>query len=469
MDLKNKRIALKNSIIISFTIVMSITIFTIASFVKKTFEYEFGKYVDDSNKTEVEHLVFDLRNIYNNDTWNLELIKELGEDAINKGIALEVYNNNDKLIWSIFEDEKALSNETLNGIKENMQSINQNWNGKLKDYKRDIYNENDAVVGYEKIYHYESLYYMENDIKFLSIINNFMKFISILAIGSIIIISILLSKSISNPIEKVSAMAKVIGDGKYKYKIKRSSNIKEVDELISSINKLSNKLSNQEELRKRLTTDIAHELRTPITSVQGHLDAIIDGIWEPSTERLISIREEVTRLSEVIGELRKLAQFDSEKNKLNKTKVSLNELIKNIVYNFESKALEKNIAIKNNCDDINIYVDKNQFSQVIINLLSNAIKYTNQGGIIDIIAYENIEYVNISIRDNGMGIPDEDVEYIFERFYRVDKSRNKSTGGIGIGLSIVKSIIELHDGEIFVKSKQNKGTEFLIKLPKQLN
>lgn len=466
MDLKNKRIALKNSIIISFTIVMSITIFTIASFVKKTFEYEFGKYVDDSNKTEVEHLVFDLRNIYNNDTWNLELIKELGEDAINKGIALEVYNNNDKLIWSIFEDEKALSNETLNGIKENMQSINQNWNGKLKDYKREIYNENDVVVGYEKIYHYESLYYMENDIKFLSIINNFMKFISILAIGSIIIISILLSKSISNPIEKVSAMAKVIGDGKYKYKIKRSSNIKEVDELILSINKLSNKLSNQEELRKRLTTDIAHELRTPITSVQGHLDAIIDGIWEPSTERLISIREEVTRLSEVIGELRKLAQFDSEKNKLNKTKVSLNELIKNIVYNFESIALEKNIAIKNNCDDINIYVDKNQFSQVIINLLSNAIKYTNQGGIIDIIAYENIEYVNISIRDNGIGIPDEDVEYIFERFYRVDKSRNKSTGGIGIGLSIVKSIIELHDGEIFVKSKQNKGTEFLIKLPK---
>lgn len=464
MDYKTKKISLKNIIIISFTIVMTITIFTIASFVKKTFEYEFGKYVDESNKIEVEHLVFDLRNIYIDGTWNEELIKELGEDAINKGIALEIYNNEDELIWSIFEDEKILSNETLNEIKENMQSINQNWNGKLKDYKENIYDKNNNLIGYEKIYHYESLYYMENDIRFLSIINNFMKIISILAIGSIIFISILLSKSISNPIEKVSQVAKVIGNGKYKDKIKDKSSIKEVDELILSINKLSTKLSEQEELRKRLTTDIAHELRTPITSVQGHLDAIIDGIWEASTERLISIREEVTRLSEIIGRLRYLAKFDSDNKELNKTKVNLNELIQNIVYNYESEALEKNIKINYNCDNITIYVDKNQFSQVIINLLTNAIKYTNNNGFINITSYYDNQWVNISIKDNGIGIPKGDLQYIFERFYRVDKSRSKNTGGIGIGLSIVKSIIDAHNGEIFVESKLNEGTEFLIKL-----
>lgn len=466
MDYKTKKISLKNIIIISFTIVMTITIFTIASFVKKTFEYEFGKYVDESNKIEVEHLVFDLRNIYIDGTWNEELIKELGEDAINKGIALEIYNNEDELIWSIFEDEKILSNETLNEIKENMQSINQNWNGKLKDYKENIYDKNNNLIGYEKIYHYESLYYMENDIRFLSIINNFMKIISILAIGSIIFISVLLSKSISNPIEKVSQVAKVIGNGKYKDKIKDKSNIKEVDELVLSINKLSTKLSEQEELRKRLTTDIAHELRTPITSVQGHLDAIIDGIWEASTERLISIREEVTRLSEIIGRLRYLAKFDSENNELNKTKVNLNEFIQNIVYNYESEALEKNIKINYNCDNITIYVDKNQFSQVIINLLTNAIKYTNNNGFINITSYYDNQWVNISIKDNGIGIPKNDLQYIFERFYRVDKSRSKNTGGIGIGLSIVKSIVDAHNGEIFVESKLNEGTEFLIKLPK---
>lgn len=466
MDYKTKKISLKNIIIISFTIVMTITIFTIASFVKKTFEYEFGKYVDESNKIEVEHLVFDLRNIYIDGTWNEELIKELGEDAINKGIALEIYNNEDELIWSIFEDEKILSNETLNEIKENMQSINQNWNGKLKDYKENIYDKNNNLIGYEKIYHYESLYYMENDIRFLSIINNFMKIISILAIGSIIFISVLLSKSISNPIEKVSQVAKVIGNGKYKDKIKDKSSIKEVDELILSINKLSTKLSEQEELRKRLTTDIAHELRTPITSVQGHLDAIIDGIWEASTERLISIREEVTRLSEIIGRLRYLAKFDSDNKELNKTKVNLNELIQNIVYNYESEALEKNIKINYNCDNITIYVDKNQFSQVIINLLTNAIKYTNNNGFINITSYYDNQWVNISIKDNGIGIPKGDLQYIFERFYRVDKSRSKNTGGIGIGLSIVKSIIDAHNGEIVVESKLNEGTEFLIKLHK---
>ena len=103
---------------------------------------------------------------------------------------------------------------------------------------------------------------------------------------------------------------------------------------------------------------------------------------------------------------------------------------------------------------------------MIINLLTNAIKYTNNNGFINITSYYDNQWVNISIKDNGIGIPKNDLQYIFERFYRVDKSRSKNTGGIGIGLSIVKSIVDAHNGEIFVESKLNEGTEFLIKLPK---
>lgn len=301
---------------------------------------------------------------------------------------------------------------------------------------------------------------------FLNIVNTFMQIISVISIGSIIIISIIISKSISNPIEKVSIMAKAIGDGKYKNKVDYKNNIKEVKELVESINKLSCKLSEQEQLRKRITTDVAHELRTPLTSIQGHLDAIIDGIWEATPERLISIREEVTRLSDLVGHLRLLSKFDSEKNILNKTNTNLKELIQNIIYNYESNALEKNIKIKCNIDDIYIRLDKNQFSQVIINLLSNAIKYTFENGKIDIKGYQENNNIIISFKDNGIGIPNEDREFIFERFYRTDKSRDKETGGIGIGLTISKSIVNAHNGEIFVNSKLNEGTEFIIKLPK---
>ncbi|MBN1068007.1 sensor histidine kinase [Clostridium botulinum] len=445
---------------------MTLTIFTISIFVKKTFQTEFGKYVDDSNKTEVEHLVFDLKNIYKDNNWDVELIKQLGQDAIKKGIALEIYSYDNTSVWSVFNDEQILSNEILSSIRENMMSIEENWNSNLKDYKINIYDENENIVGYENIIHYESVYYMENDMEFLSIINKFMGIISIISIGSIILISILISKVLSNSMEKVSKMAKVIEKGKYKSNLDYKSNIKEVDDLILAINSLSVKLNDEEILRKRLTTDIAHELRTPLTSIQGHLDTLIDGVWEPTSERLISIREEVSRLGDLVGELRKLSKFDIEKNILNKTEVNLKELIQNIIYNYESKALEKQITIESNLKDIFINVDKNQFSQVLINILSNAIKYTNIGGRVELSMYEDIDNVNISIKDTGCGIPKEDIKNIFERFYRVDRSRNKKTGGIGVGLTIAQSIINAHNGEIIVKSELNKGTEFIIKLSK---
>lgn len=466
MNYKIKSISLRNTILISFTIIMTLTIFTISIFVKKTFQTEFGKYVDDSNKTEVEHLVFDLKNIYKDNNWDVELIKQLGQDAIKKGIALEIYSYDNTSVWSVFNDEQILSNEILSSIRENMMSIEENWNSNLKDYKINIYDENENIVGYENIIHYESVYYMENDMEFLSIINKFMGITSIISIGSIILISILISKVLSNSMEKVSKMAKVIEKGKYKSNLDYKSNIKEVDDLILAINSLSVKLNDEEILRKRLTTDIAHELRTPLTSIQGHLDTLIDGVWEPTSERLISIREEVSRLGDLVGELRKLSKFDIEKNILNKTEVNLKELIQNIIYNYESKALEKQITIESNLKDIFINVDKNQFSQVLINILSNAIKYTNIGGRVELSMYEDIDNVNISIKDTGCGIPKEDIKNIFERFYRADRSRNKKTGGIGVGLTIAQSIINAHNGEIIVKSELNKGTEFIIKLSK---
>ncbi len=466
MNYKIKSISLRNTILISFTIIMTLTIFTISIFVKKTFQTEFGKYVDDSNKTEVEHLVFDLKNIYKDNNWDVELIKQLGQDAIKKGIALEIYSYDNTSVWSVFNDEQILSNEILSSIRENMMSIEENWNSNLKDYKINIYDENENIVGYENIIHYESVYYMENDMEFLSIINKFMGITSVISIGSIILISILISKVLSNSMEKVSKMAKVIEKGKYKSNLDYKSNIKEVDDLILAINSLSVKLNDEEILRKRLTTDIAHELRTPLTSIQGHLDTLIDGVWEPTSERLISIREEVSRLGDLVGELRKLSKFDIEKNILNKIEVNLKELIQNIIYNYESKALEKQITIESNLKDIFINVDKNQFSQVLINILSNAIKYTNIGGKVELSMYEDIDNVNISIKDTGCGIPKEDIKNIFERFYRVDRSRNKKTGGIGVGLTIAQSIINAHNGEIIVKSELNKGTEFIIKLSK---
>ena len=199
-------------------------------------------------------LVFMTVSLVNNgDEW---VMKRFNRHMYSDGTLIgagTIYDKNDNKVWSVFEDEKVLSDKTLNDISKNMKSIEKQWDNYFEKLKVDINDdEGNILVGYAYIGHYESTYYMEND------------------------------------------------------------------DLINSINKLSNELNDQENLRKQLTGDIAHELRTPLTSIKGHLDAIIVGIWEPTNERLNSINEEVKRITNLVDELRKLAKFDSGKDNLNK-------------------------------------------------------------------------------------------------------------------------------------------------------
>lgn len=468
LDYKNKLKSINSKLIISFTLIMIVTIITIRFFVNTNFKNSFEKYVDDSNKVEINHLIeFDLKGIYSNDEWDMNLIENLGVDSIRKGITIEIYNKNDQKLWSVFEDEKVLSDTTLSEISKNIKSIEKKKDNYFKEFKIDINNDDGELVGYAYIGHYEFTYYMENDIQFFNAANKIIDIIGIISIGSIIIISIIISKSIANPISKVSKMAKLIGEGNYKKEVSYKSNIREIDDLISSINKLSNELKEQENLRKQLTEDIAHELRTPLTSIRGHLDTIIAGIWQPTNERLISINEEVIRITNLVDKLRKLAKFDKEKNNLNKEIVDLKKYIKSIAYNYEGKALEKNIIIKYKLEDIKALIDKEKFAQVIINILANAIKYNNGNNEIYISSFKKDNNIVISIKDYGVGIAKSEQKNIFERFYRVDKSRGANEKGMGVGLTIAKSIVNAHGGEIKVYSEINKGSEFIITLPNE--
>ena len=304
---------------------------------------------------------------------------------------------------------------------------------------------------------------------FIKDIRNMIIGISLLMIIVVISICIFISQKISKPIIVVSKMTDSLKRGGYDQTLEYESSIVEIDNLVNSINDLSKELYNMEKLRKRLTSDISHELRTPLTSIQTHLEAMIDGIWEPTEERLISVNEEVIRISHLVDELKNLAKYDSDKNKLNISEVDLEQLIKNIIYNNESFALEKNIKIEYNLEKIKAHIDKEKISQVIVNLISNAIRYTNCNcerlGKIIIRLYKEENLIKISVKDNGIGIPKKSLDYIFERFYRVDKSRCRNTGGTGVGLTICKSIIDLHNGNIEVKSEVNKGSEFIVSIP----
>lgn len=465
MDYKSKKTKLNGKLILSLVSLIIIVILSIGISINSVFEKKFEQYIIKNHENEVSNIIDSIKSDYINSKWDLSGIEQVGKDAINKGIFIDVYDKDDNLVWGAMNYNKDVCNMVMGSIQNNMNHMMSGDSNNYTERSFKIENSYSDIIGTVKIGSFGSLYYMDNDVEFLKEINKVITIIGILMTVITIIVAILISNNISKPIEVVSNMANLIGEGGYENRIDYDSNIAEIDVLINSINNLSSKLDEQEKLRKRLTTDIAHELRTPLTSAQTHIEAMIDGIWEADTERLISVNEDVSRLVNLVSQLQNLAKFDSEKSKLNLSEVNIENLIRNIVYNNQGKALEKNININFDLENVNTYLDKGKISQVIVNLLSNAIRYTKDGGTVYIKAYKEANNIKIKFVDSGIGIPKESINYIFERFYRVDKSRNKDTGGIGVGLTIVKSIIDLHKGTIEVKSEVNKGTEFIVTLP----
>ena len=465
MDYKLKKLKLNKKLILSLVSLIIIVILSIALSINSVFNKKFEQYIIRNNENEISNIIDSIRSKYVNGEWELSSIQQIGEDAISNGIFVDLYDKDSNLVWGAMTYNKNMCHMVMGSIENNMNYMINKNKSNYTEKLFEIKNLDNEIIGNIKIGSYGLLYYMDNDVDFLKEINKVITSIGIVMVLITIFIAILISNNISKPVEVVSNMANLIGDGDYDNKIDYDSNIVEIDVLIKSINNLSAKLEEQENLRKRLTTDISHELRTPLTSIQTHLEAMIDGIWEPDTERLNSVNEEVIRLTNLVNQLQNLAKFDSEKSKLNLAKVNVKNLIMNVVYNNQGKALEKNINIECDLESIDSYLDKDKISQVIVNLLSNAIRYTNNGGKIFISSYKENNNLKIQFKDNGIGIPKENIKYIFERFYRVDESRSKNTGGIGVGLTIVKSIIDLHQGTIEVRSEVNKGSEFIVILP----
>ena len=465
MDYKLKKLKLNKKLILSLVSLIIIVILSIALSINSVFNKKFEQYIIRNNENEISNIIDSIRSKYVNGKWELSSIQQIGEDAISNGIFVDLYDKDSNLVWGAMTYNKNMCHMVMGSIENNMNYMINKNKSNYTEKLFEIKNLDNEIIGNIKIGSYGLLYYMDNDVDFLKEINKVITSIGIVMVLITIFIAILISNNISKPVEVVSNMANLIGGGDYDNKIDYDSNIVEIDVLIKSINNLSAKLEEQENLRKRLTTDISHELRTPLTSIQTHLEAMIDGIWEPDTERLNSVNEEVIRLTNLVNQLQNLAKFDSEKSKLNLAKVNVKNLIMNVVYNNQGKALEKNINIECDLESIDSYLDKDKISQVIVNLLSNAIRYTNNGGKIFISLYKENNNLKIQFKDNGIGIPKENIKYIFERFYRVDESRSKNTGGIGVGLTIVKSIIDLHQGTIEVRSELNKGSEFIVILP----
>ena len=270
-----------------------------------------------------------------------------------------------------------------------------------------------------------------------------------------------LSRPVINAIERTKDIAR--GD----YDVHGESatvGIRELDALTRGVEDLGRSLSGQEKLRRRLMTDVAHELRTPLTVTRTQIEAIADGILEPTPERLTLCVNEMTRLADLIGNIDVLSRIEGDTLRLNLEVTDMKKFLAYVIESFNPVFTKAGINLSSELENVKCEIDREKFRHVIDNLLSNALRYTDKNGNVKLRLYARDKEAVIEVADTGIGISPEDLPNIFERFWRADESRARVTGGSGVGLAIVKATVEAHGGKISAVSKKGEGTCFTVSL-----
>lgn len=438
-------------------VVCSITaILLITFFVNLTINNKFNKYMIDTQNKRYERIVSYLQEVYKREgKWNENSGIELMHEAYMGSYCLTLFNSDNKVIWGM--DPNAVTNRF------NLEAMKIKDEGVYITQKFDI-RFNNKIVGYVEIGQYSPIVLSEEDINFKTSINKSIIASGIITLIIIIAVSLYFSKQFSIPIREVANMSVYLSKGEFNTKSNINSNIEELEDLRNSVNILAEKLSYQDKLRRRLVSDISHEIRTPLNVLQNNLEAMIDGVLPVTAERMSHLNEEVIRFGRLLDNLNILKEFEAESMKLSFETAFLDELITDVYSDFCVAAEEKNIKIDYYLEpnrDYRITGDKDKLKQVFINLISNALKFTEEKGKVWINVYDNSKNIVVEVKDNGIGIKEEDLPFIFERLYRGDKSRHEIEGS-GIGLTIVKNTLQLHSASIDVESEEEEGTTFRV-------
>ncbi|MBP3920633.1 MAG: HAMP domain-containing histidine kinase [Bacilli bacterium] len=301
------------------------------------------------------------------------------------------------------------------------------------------------------------------------ILRNQLFYITLLIIFLSLIISYFIAKIISNPIIKMNKKAKLMANGDYNVKFD-GSDIEEINDLTNTLNYACSELNKTEDLRRELMANVSHDLKTPLTMIKAYAELIRDvtiNNKKRTVESLNIIIEETDRLNLLVNDILDLSSIQAKSTKLKIEEFDLNQLIKSIINRYDIWVTNENYTIDyQNNHSIMIKADKKRIEQVIYNLINNAINYTGNDKLVTIKVKEENNYIRVSIIDTGKGINENDLKYIWDKYYKVDKTHSRVQIGTGIGLSIVKNILINHGFNYGVNTKKNKGTEFYFDINK---
>jgi histidine kinase len=296
---------------------------------------------------------------------------------------------------------------------------------------------------------------------------------AVAALIAAILASFFISRQVVTPMLRMMSLSHRIAEGEYEERLslpggQQADQIDELGQLALSFNQMADKLEKTETMRRELIGDVTHELRTPLTAVKGYLEGLMDGVLPADPETYQQIHSEINRLQRLVNDLQELSRMEAGAFQLQLTPVSPASLIERIQstlgLQFEDKNIQLEISVESNLPDL--LVDKDRIIQVLTNVVGNALQYTHSGGKITLLVRRERSEVLFSVKDTGIGISAEQIPFIFDRFYRSDKSRTRASGGSGIGLTIAKALVQAHQGKIWAESNgEGKGSTFSFLIP----
>jgi two-component system, OmpR family, sensor histidine kinase BaeS len=451
---------LRAKILFHLLLVSMSGIVLVSLFVQGGFEESFQSYLDTNRKDQIRRVEEALKKEYN------EKGLLTGETAF---YIMHEHGVMDQLFYLVYDEynELIIDSTSIRGLLKELGISSPKFSE--DNFKTETYSIHlkDKKIGKLTVFYPIELIDAESN--FLKAIQQYILVAVALTILLAFIMSILFSRKLTEGFQKLSLGAKALKKHQHDIEIPLDNLSEEMKELAISFNELARSLAKEERLRKQFTWDLAHELRTPLATLRSQIEAYQDGIWEPTPQRLEQSHEELMRLVRLVNELEKLLAAENPQIKLEKAKLNPDDIVKRMYESFSLSFRQKGVDLKVEETEraASFWGDKDRVIQILTNIINNALKYTPEGKIVSLSVIEKDELVGFSIKDEGSGIPEEDIPHVFERFYRGDKSRDRKTGGIGIGLSIVKALVDAHNGKIEVNSLLGKGTQVNILFPKE--
>jgi len=308
--------------------------------------------------------------------------------------------------------------------------------------------------------------------EFLNSVHNSLWIAGGIAVAIAAIIALVFSRQITAPLRRLSLAASRVARGDLSYRVTPGST-DEVGNLANTFNSMVDSLEKNQDMRRKLMGDLAHEMGTPLAVIQSNLEGILDGVVEPSSSNISSLHQEAMLLSRLVKDLRTLSQVEAGKLNLSPAPGDIGALVSSIVTATEPEARRKNVALSMDIPPglPRAMMDRDRVSQVVVNLLSNALRYTSEGDSIKVAVAtkkgngQSDQYLLVSVSDTGQGISEEELPHIFDRYYQGAQPKEKRSGGSGIGLTVVKELVEAHRGKVWAESARGKGSTFFFTLP----